>query len=228
MQTMPQLLSKILDCVEEQKGLGGSPDVLCLTKEDERTLAVEIWRLKIAKEIEIFSDMSPPDARAEVGNVFAGMLVQWDASVTHVRRFNEKELRGMGGTAAARQRQAAALMELTDDEKAALESVYGTPSFNLENVRDAIASGRPNCQLPMCLVVDLCGIVHLLTLTDELIHSKTIAVRAQALDHESLIGPAVARNDAYVRKFYRLLSRGWAWHLHSGDLNVFVRKDEDF
>lgn len=91
MQTMEQLLSKVLDLLDEAKQRGENPDLLFLTPDDEHTLAVHAWLKAEAADKDALRKQ-PPDVREMQGyRKLAGLTVEWDATTTSVRARTTEE-----------------------------------------------------------------------------------------------------------------------------------------
>lgn len=96
MQTMPELLHKLLFEIDRTKGLGRSADVVCFTKDDECTLAVDLWHRQQLLNPNQYGHARRPNIRTELFGLYAVMVVEWDAAATLVRPFNDAEIAAMG------------------------------------------------------------------------------------------------------------------------------------
>lgn len=97
MQTIEQLLSKILDLIDAAKLRGEEPDLVFLTPDDEHTLRVHAW-LRGKKKDDHKRDAlheAPPDVRSSIhGYSKLGDLdIQWDAEKTEVRVRTPEEVK---------------------------------------------------------------------------------------------------------------------------------------
>ena len=94
MQTIEQLLSKVLDLIEEARQRGEKPELVFLTPDDEHTLAVHAWlRAKDDRKPDALHE-APPDVRSS-GHGYsrlADLQIQWDSEKTEVRARTPAEL----------------------------------------------------------------------------------------------------------------------------------------
>ena len=94
MQTIEQLLSKVLDLIKEARQRGEEPELVFLTPDDEHTLAVHAWlRAKDDRKPDALHE-APPDVRSS-GHGYsrlANLQIQWDSEKTEVRAWTPAEL----------------------------------------------------------------------------------------------------------------------------------------
>lgn len=92
MQTIEQLLSKILDLRADAEERGEKPDLVLLSPDDEHTLAVHLWLRNEAADAQALAK-DPPDVRhfSKGYSKLAGLLIQWDAEKTQVRARSPEE-----------------------------------------------------------------------------------------------------------------------------------------
>lgn len=83
MQTLDQLLTKIINLQTASEVAGHKPDIVHLTREDEVTLIVHEWKKLEPKK-------KPPGARSSY-TTLASLVVMWDAAETSVRSFTHEE-----------------------------------------------------------------------------------------------------------------------------------------
>lgn len=95
MQTCEQLLSKVLDLIEEAKNRGEKPDVVFLTPNDERTLKVRAWLCAQDDDKSDAIRKAPPNVRSghHGYSTLAGLRIEWDADKTEVRARTPEELK---------------------------------------------------------------------------------------------------------------------------------------
>lgn len=83
MQTLDQLLTKIINLQTASEEAGRKPDLLHLTREDELTLIVHEWKKTDLEE-------KPPSIRRDYSRI-AGLSIVWDTQETAVRPRTEEE-----------------------------------------------------------------------------------------------------------------------------------------
>lgn len=95
MQTLTQLLGKILHHTKKFKEAGKNPGVLYLTPEDEEALQVHLWQQSLSLSLSL-SGSTAPDVRELLpsGHLFAGMYIRWGSPTgeTLVRAMTAAEL----------------------------------------------------------------------------------------------------------------------------------------
>lgn len=95
MQTIEQLLSKVLDLIEEARHRGEKPDLVFLTPDDEHTLTVHAWLRAKDDDKPDALHKTPPNVRSSIHGYsrLAGLEIQWDAEKTEVRARTLEELK---------------------------------------------------------------------------------------------------------------------------------------
>lgn len=92
MQTIEQLLSKVLALIEEARQRGEKPELVFLTPDDEHTLAVHAWlRAKDDRKPDALHK-APPNVRSHGYSRLADLQIQWDSEKTEVRARTPAEL----------------------------------------------------------------------------------------------------------------------------------------
>jgi hypothetical protein len=93
MQTMEQLMNKIVRLRREAEQRGETPTSIYLTVEDEDTVAAFLWLIEASENREKLR-RAPPHARGNgaLMNKFAGLDISWDALRTAVLPAGEREV----------------------------------------------------------------------------------------------------------------------------------------
>lgn len=93
MQTMEQLMNKIVRLRREAEQRGETPASVNLTVEDEDTVAAFLWLMEASENREKLR-RAPPSARGNGAllSTFAGLEISWDAQRTAVLPAGEREV----------------------------------------------------------------------------------------------------------------------------------------